>query len=243
MWRCSNCSESVEDAFDACWNCGAARDGTVDADFEREPDDPAVPDPGAEAAAQRDQADADLTTAGGGLNRREIAALVCKTLALILFALVAVSSLTAVLPLALMFLSAPYEWSHEFLLLLCVAVPLFAMFVVGVIYWKKSNLIAKFMLSADPSPVTIQSFTVQDAMIVVLSTVGLCCFLEGIVRFVGIVYFAQNFTLTASEFWNHPQIWSATVQLASGLWLMFGSRGIVGVIHWCRTAGVPRGGG
>jgi hypothetical protein len=46
MWHCLGCGEEIEDTFDACWKCGTARDGAVPSDFHREPDDPAVPDPG-----------------------------------------------------------------------------------------------------------------------------------------------------------------------------------------------------
>ena len=28
MWSCPKCSESSDDAFDACWSCGASRDGS-----------------------------------------------------------------------------------------------------------------------------------------------------------------------------------------------------------------------
>jgi hypothetical protein len=31
MWRCSRCSESVEDDFDTCRNCGANKDGSPSA--------------------------------------------------------------------------------------------------------------------------------------------------------------------------------------------------------------------
>jgi len=28
MWKCPKCSESVEDSFDSCWNCGTGKDGS-----------------------------------------------------------------------------------------------------------------------------------------------------------------------------------------------------------------------
>jgi hypothetical protein len=49
MWRCPKCGESIGDGFDACWKCGTAQDGTVAPGFQAEPNDPAVPDPGASA--------------------------------------------------------------------------------------------------------------------------------------------------------------------------------------------------
>jgi membrane protease YdiL (CAAX protease family) len=49
MWQCHKCGEEIEDTFDACWWCGTGRDGTIAAeDFQQEPDDPSVPDPGPE---------------------------------------------------------------------------------------------------------------------------------------------------------------------------------------------------
>jgi Ca2+/Na+ antiporter len=28
MWKCPKCGESIEDSFDACWNCGSGKDGS-----------------------------------------------------------------------------------------------------------------------------------------------------------------------------------------------------------------------
>ena len=39
MWTCENCREIVEEQFNACWNCGASRDGKLNLDFIREPSD------------------------------------------------------------------------------------------------------------------------------------------------------------------------------------------------------------
>lgn len=34
MWMCSKCHETLEDTFEACWNCGTPKDGEADAAFE-----------------------------------------------------------------------------------------------------------------------------------------------------------------------------------------------------------------
>ena len=34
MWNCEQCSEAIDENFDACWNCGAARDGTPNPIFD-----------------------------------------------------------------------------------------------------------------------------------------------------------------------------------------------------------------
>ncbi|MCL4207470.1 MAG: hypothetical protein KJ000_33725 [Pirellulaceae bacterium] len=179
MWRCSNCDESVDDTFAICWNCGAAVDGTLDADFTPEPDDPTVRDPGEDAHSEAvsDQLDAaPQSLCSGGMSRQEIAALICKTLALILFAVAAVLSVTAAFLLAFMLLAAPYGHppnAQELFVFLVSAVPVLAIVGAGAIYWKKSKSIASLMVSADPGAVTLQPFTVQDATIVAFSTLSI----------------------------------------------------------------------
>lgn len=45
MWRCKNCSEQVEETFNACWNCGFSRDGrNVNYDPESSPIPRVLPD-------------------------------------------------------------------------------------------------------------------------------------------------------------------------------------------------------
>lgn len=37
MWTCKTCSETLEDEFESCWNCGTSRDGDLDPEFVAEP--------------------------------------------------------------------------------------------------------------------------------------------------------------------------------------------------------------
>lgn len=56
MWRCPNCSETVERHFDICWNCGADKTGAVVASFVVERDAAVIPHeavPGAEPQDHR----------------------------------------------------------------------------------------------------------------------------------------------------------------------------------------------
>ncbi|NQT37770.1 MAG: hypothetical protein HQ581_09790 [Planctomycetes bacterium] len=248
MWRCSNCDESIEDTFDNCWNCGAASDGTVDFDFQREPDDPEVPDPGEDADLDPDSSESDATRASGsdaGMNRREVAELVCKTLALVMFALAAIFSIAGVVLILFAFIVAPLRgWfdGDNLYVSLILSIPMFATLIVGLVYWKGSKSIASRMVSADPAPVTIQSVTVQDAMMVTFSTVGVFVLIDGVRDLAAFVFVANTNDFTTSEFWYASQTWSTLLYLALALWLMLGSRGIVRAIHWLRTAGVPEPG-
>jgi len=63
MWRCAGCGEELEDSFDSCWNCGTGRDGMPAVNFQREPDDLSVPDPGP-GPESRDEVRADGSTLG-----------------------------------------------------------------------------------------------------------------------------------------------------------------------------------
>jgi len=43
MWTCQKCGEDIDDATDACWNCGTSNAGVEDPAFQRE-DAPGVDD-------------------------------------------------------------------------------------------------------------------------------------------------------------------------------------------------------
>lgn len=43
MWRCLQCGESIADNFDACWCCGADRQGTASESLRPEPNESSVP--------------------------------------------------------------------------------------------------------------------------------------------------------------------------------------------------------
>jgi hypothetical protein len=247
MWQCSLCNETVEDTFDICWYCCSRRDGTVNSDSEPDPDDPSVLNSGEVSPLESDPDATPTVAAGGPMNRRDIAALICKSLALLMFAQAAFLSITAILLIIFMFVAAPFrrwfDWS-QFYAYLILSVPVFATLIVGLIYWKRSNSIASRMVSADPAPVTKLSITVQDVMIVAFSIAGVFILVDGMRDLVAMVYLAHRYNFTASEFWYDSQTWTALVQLSLAIWLVLGSRGIVSAIYWLRTAGIrdPDGG-
>lgn len=236
MWQCTNCGESLEETFLACWNCGADRSGAIDGGFRPEPDDPSVPDPGIELPSEPDAG--DLSAGGGGMTRREFAALICRTLAVILFALAAAFSVGAVLMLFLVVVIGAFEGSSnsgELMLALFAAVPAVALLVTGTALWKRSDGIAERMVPADPTGIVIPPFTVQDATVVAFSTVGLVFFLGGVREAIGLLFVLRSYSITAAEFFLYPDTWSAIVQLGLSIWLILGSRGIVATIHRWRN--------
>jgi hypothetical protein len=45
MWTCPKCGATMEDAFDACWQCGTSIEGVEDPTFVRADDAPPIVDP------------------------------------------------------------------------------------------------------------------------------------------------------------------------------------------------------
>lgn len=39
MWQCNNCTESIQDQFDACWRCGCSRAGGLATEFLKDSHD------------------------------------------------------------------------------------------------------------------------------------------------------------------------------------------------------------
>ncbi len=76
-------------------------------DSEEGADDPTGADPGEDADSESDPASAPAS--GSGMTRREIAALICKALALLMFAQAAFLSVTGVLAIVFMFIAAPFR--------------------------------------------------------------------------------------------------------------------------------------
>jgi len=176
------------------------------------------------------------------VNRRELAALICRTIALVLFALATVLSLGAVFALNAMVFTgllgyAPFE--SDLSLFLFAGIPVLAIAAVGLFYWKKAEWIASRMVSDDTRPIGFQPFTLRDAMIVAFSTAGLFFFFGGVRDLVGFILLIQDYSITPEEAVQSAPFWSAIVQLAMSLSLILGSNGIVGAIRWCRTAGHP----
>lgn len=171
MWRCSQCGEEVQDSFDLCWRCGTDRQGVRSDNFNPEPDDADVPDPGPEPSdAGQGNSVANAHAGSPCLTRLEIAELVCRVLALWLFAHVA----TAYLAVILLFLVAFSELSTERLLAggLSMFLPLGGL-AFGVVLWKNAKRIGRCMVANDASPIVAASIGRQDILTLACTMIGL----------------------------------------------------------------------
>jgi hypothetical protein len=231
MWQCIQCRESVDDELEVCWNCGTSVDGTPDPNFERDPDAPLITE-NEEVPALGAPTDATPapTTEVMGMTRHEIATLVCKSIALGLFAYAAYSAI-ALAGFAILFF---YSWlfdqfsSHYLGELLVLSLPTLSMIAVGILYWKKADSIASRMVRKDARPVILEKVTVVDLMMVIFATVGLYTLVQGL-HGVSQILYLMNMEAFDGDFGNE-MVWSTTFKLGVGVWLMLGSRGVVNAI-------------
>ncbi len=230
MWKCTHCGETVDETFEICWNCTNPRE--LEADRCDEPSEGEADPAGLPSMASQP----------GGMSRGEIAAVICKTLALITFAqgvyLVSIAGTFVISRIAWFPFRGSCDWRGiEATLLL--AVPTLVIFVVGIVFWQQADAIARRMVSADPSPVASLPVTMADVMTIAFSTAGLFVFVQSFRELAAIAFQIHTNYFVNENFWSLPHTWSALAGVAIGLWLILGSRGIVGAIHWCRTAGTP----
>lgn len=239
MWLCPNCNETMPDEVETCYHCGRRREEILNERPQSAPENsglegqPAPPVPGPPLPAM----------SADGMNRREIAAVVSRSVALVILAQVAYSGATllgiTVYSLAAASDKGSFNWSSlSSAILPCVLIT--AGSLVAMVYWKKAPAIAARMTPENLEPVTASpSFGLRDVMVVAFSTAGLFVFLDGIRELVGVLYLAQLYDCSLYELFRVAALWSSGAQLALALWLILGSRGICGAIHWIRTAGVP----
>lgn len=179
------------------------------------------------------------------MNRREIAAMVVRSLSLIIFAQMAYYALAAIQLLGISVLGSSSRggtpgW-HDVPVILYSCM-LAAGGMVAILYWVKAPAIATRMVSGNPGPVRRISFGVRDAMILAYSAAGLFILLDGFQRFLAAIYLWQCYESYHDAFhslWMLPDMWKAFAQLALAFWLVVGSPGIVALIDRLRLVGGP----
>lgn len=236
MWQCSHCNEVVDNNFDTCWNCSTQRDPNAIRIGSK-------PDELAEDAIGEMPVPPEMQLSGG-MSRRELATIISKSLALLMFAQAAFLSVSGIILIVFEICTAPFRGLNDWYVVytaLILSIPTAAILIVGLIYWKNAFAIAGRMVSPDPTPVTSHPISVAEVMMVAFSTAGVFIFVKAVRDVVGMMYLVHRydlFELNENGFWADPRTWSALAELALGLWLILGSRGIVRAIRWLRTPGV-----
>ena len=114
MWQCPKCDEQLEDAFDACWNCGTEKDGLVATGVDNSHDEECQSDD------PQEEAHADLESDEDGVARPSSILMNVTGVALL--------HVLIVFPLAIavIFWSAPYvgDWFGLLVGAVCFLLPL-----------------------------------------------------------------------------------------------------------------------
>ena len=182
------------------------------------------------------------------MTRREIAVVACKVLALwmiaqgvffachglLLFVITAIGSMTD---------HARFGWD-EMLVMTVTSTPGLAMLVVGILVWLKAPWLGRRMVGDDPTPVTRSDITSQSVMSITCAGVGVFLLVPTLRDLAGDFILISKTDVPFSEFWRsanwHADFWSTILQLVLALWLILGSRGVVKLFRWSRTAGIQR---
>ena len=188
------------------------------------------------------------------MTRQEIARLVCKSFGL-LFAAYAVYFFWASLGTIFFIVRGsdrlefePNSYSGAWAVFMTFGVYL----STAAVFWFGAVWIGSRMASQDPSPVTSLTLSTADIISIVFGACGIFIFVDGLSELtsIGASYLYDRFGperlsfdassfdwLLRSEYYGRS-FWESLVRFAIGLWLILGSRSIVGMFRRMRTWGL-----
>lgn len=174
------------------------------------------------------------------MTKRDIASLACRIIAVYLFTEAALSLsgglIATLVALGTMMSELRWEFLH-FLQTAIYIVPGIGMAIAGWILWIKSERVAQLMVADDSTFVVVAQLTAADILSIALSISGVFMFVDSIqhlVRNLALITQEKDFSYwKQTPSWNQA-LWSAGIEFAFSLWLIFGSRGIASIIRKLR---------
>lgn len=235
MRKCPNCGEMMDEVFEACWKCGTEFDRY---EFTESPQSSL-----AEQFSKSEAADCDesyFEQQARGMSRLEVAQLICKAIALALFAWAGYLTVTSTL-LIVSDMSHSVDKEEALFRSMVLLIPGASLIVIGFVYWAHSAFLANHMVSRVAVPATSFSVGIQDVMIVAFSTLGVLVLVEAVLDLVNVVRYAYlGYFLSGSEgIWTNHGTWAAVARAAIAAWLILGASGIARAVLWLR--GEPSG--
>jgi hypothetical protein len=176
------------------------------------------------------------------MTRREIAALCCRIVALIVLAW-ALTYLVEVIPALNLALanSGRYGAGPSYFAAvtsLGMLGSILLLFAMGL--WWNAEAISQWMGPEDPEPVTGPELSAEALMPVASMGVGLFAITRAAPTFFRLVTSVALTPTTLGDSWNNDwkvALASDALLMAWGVWLVLGSRGLVRIVKWARTAG------
>ena len=177
------------------------------------------------------------------MTRREIAALCCRTIALIVLAW-ALMYLVEVIPALSSALANTdrYGASPNYFAAVTSYGMLGSMLLLfAMLLWWNAEAISRWMAPEDPAPVTGPELSAEALMPVASVGVGLFAITRALPTFFRFLSTIMLTPSTLSEILSDGE-WKASLAadallMAWGVWLIFGNRGLVRILKWARTAG------
>ncbi len=179
------------------------------------------------------------------MTRTEIATLICKSIAVWMFATVVAEAAFFMVAIAVsigsIFTSTGFDAS-ELKSGWILGVPSVAQLIVGLFLWFRAPRLAARMVSDDPAPVTRPDMNVQDVLAVAFMTVGVYLLIPLVRSLTRNIYEMALGEYSFKRWLLSGSTLSLFVGFALSIWLILGSRGIVRVVLWAREAAAKRGG-
>lgn len=185
------------------------------------------------------------TGGDGQMTRRDIAGLACRIIAVYLLTQAVLSlaggAVATLFGIASMISRGRTEFEYFFGSAVYI-LPGIGSGLAGWFLWAKSVRIAARMVPDEPVSISLGSVTAADLLSIALSISGVFVTLNAV------AYIVRNFALITAErnfsYWRstsswNQTFWSAVVELALGIWLIFGSRGIAAIIRKLRHQDPP----
>jgi hypothetical protein len=178
------------------------------------------------------------------MNRREVAQLACRILAIWFFCQVALS-LEAVALLLISFVNDPLGriiGPSDMAFLILPGMTAIGSLVIGLLLWWKSGGIASKMAPADPAPITSKSLDQKSLLAVAFAAIGAFVAVKVLPYFGRTLYMLVRGSKSFSELWVsldfQATFLSDIFQILLAMWLIFGAKGIAGMVRQFRSFGV-----
>jgi hypothetical protein len=174
------------------------------------------------------------------MTRHEIATLACKLLALWI-----IIQGVLYLPYLLYWLflgiaTAHNEFAAGFQLSAVYSFLSIGSFLIGLALWLLAPRLAARMVKSDDTAIVFPDLTQSSAMVVAFTAIGVFTLVPALKDLANLTMLYMENNSTQPQLWNNAdtgtQLASFIIELLLSLWLIFGSRGIVRLVLWARTA-------
>lgn len=177
------------------------------------------------------------------MTRQELAVLICKTIALWLFAQVAIMSVGVVFVFVALvgILLGARDPSDGWISFLFTGAPAVIALSVGLVLWFKAEAIAGRMVKNDPAPIFTGGVDYELALRIALIAVGMYLLIPSLKDLSAACFQVAIADYPVSEWWGDSDwrayLFADLISFFLSLWLILGSKGVARLIRMARGPG------